>query len=96
MPNIDESFNPQEYTVKELLKILYLDINEMKKELLSLKNDHSLEREIIAMGNRITRLETQDVTRAEEQKKLVQANTKWMAGIGLFFTLINVAISLFL
>ncbi len=93
-PEIEEVFNPSEYTDRELLKLVYRDLHNFKEEFTEYKKNNNYSREIQRLDAKILRIEaelsTQKTLRQEESKRI----QRYVAIIGLIIIVAQFVVGL--
>lgn len=83
----EQAFNPEVYTQKELLKVIWKDVQKLNAQMESISKDTRVEERLKSLEDRLTQVEVERTTS--------QRNLKiWMSAVAIVFTAVNIVLNL--
>lgn len=93
--SVEELFNPSEYTEKELLKLVYRELHNLRTEFDDYRKNNIVQKELSEQAKRITELETAIKIHKEVNRESDKRNTRTIAYVTIGLTILSLILKFF-
>lgn len=89
---MEDMFNPTEYTEKELLKLVYRELHNLRAEFDEYRKNNDFQRQLVEVKQALTKLETEQKISKEVQIQSEKRNQKVLTYVGIGVTILTIVL----
>lgn len=89
---MDDMFNPTEYTEKELLKLVYRELHNLRAEFDEYRKNNDFQKQLIEVNKSLAQIETEQKIQKEVQIQSDKKNQKVLTYVGIGVTILTIVL----